>query len=66
MLRRALTTLVAVVTLVMVVKILVAPSKTDAGTEAMKSPIQNAMSTYDLQARYPNMKNLPTDRIPQP
>jgi hypothetical protein len=66
MLRGAITTLAAVVTLVMIVKIVVAPARTATDTEAMKASVQNAMSTYDLHVHYPAMKNLATQKIPQP
>lgn len=64
--RKAMTTIAAIATLVLVVKVVVASSKTTADAETMKNPIQNAMSIYDLHAGYPNMKTLATERTPQP
>ena len=66
MLRKTITTLAAVATLVLVVKIMVAPSTTSANPEEMKASVQNAMSIYDLHVNYPTMKALAAQRVPQP
>ncbi len=66
MLRGAITTLAAVVTLVMVVRIMIAPTRTAADTEAMKASVQNAMSIYDLHVNYPTMKTLAAQKTPEP
>jgi hypothetical protein len=66
MLRKTITTLAAVATLVLVVKIMVAPSATSANPEEMKASVQNAMSIYDLHVNYPTMKALATQKTPQP
>jgi hypothetical protein len=66
MLRKTITTLAAVATLVLVVKIMVAPSTTSANPEEMKASVQNAMSIYDLHVNYPTMKALAAQRAPQP
>jgi hypothetical protein len=66
MLRKTITTLAAVATLVLVVKIMVAPSTTSASPEEMKTSVQNAMSIYDLHVNYPTMKTLATQKVPQP
>ena len=66
MLRKAITTLAAVAALVLVVKIMVAPSTTSANPEEMKASVQNAMSIYDLHVNYPTMKALATQKTPQP
>jgi hypothetical protein len=66
MLRKTITTLAAVAALVLVVKIMVAPSTTSANPEAMKASVQNAMSIYDLQVNYPTMKTLAAQKVPQP
>ena len=66
MLRGAITTLAAVVTLVMVVRIMIAPARTAADTEAMKASVQNAMSIYDLHVNYPTMKTLAAQKTPLP
>ncbi len=34
--------------------------------ETTKSPIQDAMSIYDLHVGYPNMKDLPAQEAPLP
>jgi hypothetical protein len=34
--------------------------------ETTKSPMQDAMSIYDLHVGYPNMKNLPKQEAPLP
>ena len=64
--RIALTTLAAIVSLILVVKVVAASSKTAADTKAIKSQTQNEMSIYDLHAGYPNMKNLPAQETPLP
>jgi hypothetical protein len=66
MLRKTITTLAAVAALVLVVKIMVAPTTTAADTDAMKASVQNAMSIYDLHVNYPTMKALATQKTPQP
>ncbi len=66
MLRKAITTLAAVAALVLVVKVMVAPSATSANPEEMKASVQNAMSIYDLHVNYPSMKNLMAQKVPQP
>lgn len=66
MLRKAITTLAAVATLVLVVKVMVAPSATSANPEEMKASVQNAMSIYDLHVNYPTMKALAAQKVPQP
>jgi len=66
MLRGAITTLAAVVTLVMVVRIMIAPARTAADTEAMKASVQDAMSIYDLHVNYPTMKTLAAQKTPLP
>ena len=66
MLRKTITTLAAVATLVLVVKIMVAPTTTSANPEEMKASVQNAMSIYDLHVNYPTMKALATQKTPQP
>jgi hypothetical protein len=66
MLRKTITTLAAVATLVLVVKIMVAPSATSASPEEMKTSVQNAMSIYDLHVNYPTMKTLAAQKVPQP
>jgi hypothetical protein len=66
MLRKTITTLAAVAALVLVVKIMVAPTTTSANPEEMKASVQNAMSIYDLQVNYPTMKALATQKTPQP
>jgi hypothetical protein len=66
MLRKTITTLAAVAALVLVVKIMVAPTTTGADTDAMKASVQNAMSIYDLHVNYPTMKALAAQKAPQP
>jgi hypothetical protein len=66
MLRKAITTLAAVAALVLVVKVMVAPSATSANPEEMKASVQNAMSIYDLHVNYPTMKALAAQKVPQP
>jgi hypothetical protein len=66
MLRKTITTLAAVAALVLVVKIMVAPTTTSANPEEMKASVQNAMSIYDLHVNYPTMKALATQKTPQP
>ncbi|HEY6023232.1 MAG TPA: hypothetical protein VIV34_03540 [Pseudolabrys sp.] len=66
MLRRAITTLAAIVALIFVVKVMVAPSTTAADNEAMKASFQNTMSIYDLHVRHPAMKSLAEEKIPLP
>ena len=64
--RRAITTIAAIATLVLVVKVLVTPSRTVADTQETKSPIQNAMSIYDMHVGYSNMNTLRADQTPSP
>ena len=59
-------TLAAVAALVLVVKIMVAPTTTSANPEEMKASVQNAMSIYDLHVNYPTMKALAAQKAPQP
>ncbi len=66
MLRKAFATLVAFAALVLVVKVVTAPSPTAAETDAMKASVQNAMSIYDLHVNYPSMKALAAQKTPQP
>jgi hypothetical protein len=66
MLRKAITTLAAVATLILVVKILAVPGPTAADTEAAKVSVQNAMSIYDLHINYPTMKAIAAQKVPQP
>ena len=66
MLRKTITTLAAVAALVLVVKIMVAPTTTSATPEEMKASVQNAMSIYDLHVNYPTMKALAAQKAPQP
>jgi hypothetical protein len=66
MLRKAITTLAAVATLILVVKILAVPGPTAADTEAAKASVQNAMSMYDLHVNYPTMKAIAAQKVPQP
>ena len=66
MLRKAFATLVAVSALILVVRVVTAPSPTAADTEARKASVQNAMSIYDLHVNYPSMKALAAQKTPQP
>ena len=60
------TTLAAVAALFLVVKVLSVPTTTAANTDAAKTPVQNAMSIYDLHVNYPAMKTLAAQKIPLP
>jgi hypothetical protein len=64
--RIALTTLAAIASLVLVVQVVTASNKTTVATEAMKNPIQNTMSIYELHLAHPGMKTLPAEFIPLP
>jgi hypothetical protein len=66
MLRKAITTLVAIAALILVVRVVAAPGPTATDTEAMKASVQNAMSIYDLHVNYPTMKSLAAQKVPQP
>ena len=59
---------IAILTVAVVVMAhqIVAKTKTIALTEATGSPLQNAVSTYDLHVGHPNMKNLPVQEAPWP
>ncbi len=59
------TTTVSVAAVVLAL-LFVAKSKMIATTEATQSPIQDAMSIYDLHVGYPNMKNLTVQEAPLP
>jgi len=61
--RKAIAVVAVLVLAVSITKIMVAPSKSVADT---KSPMQNAMSVYDLHVGYPDMKVLAVEKIPQP
>ena len=60
------TTLAAVAALLLVVKVLSVPTTTAANTDAAKTPVQNAMSIYDLHVNYPAMKALVAQKTPLP
>ncbi len=57
------TTITASVVALAILALLVVTKGT---TEATKSPIQGTMSIYDLDAGYPNMKDLPVQEAPLP
>jgi len=59
---------IAILTVAVVVLalLIVAKTKTVTLTEATGSPLQNAVSTYDLHVGHPNMKNLPVQEAPWP
>ena len=62
--RRTLTVAaIAVLVFAGIAKLVAAPSRTAAGTDAS---IQPTISIYDLQAGYPGMNTLPVAEIPQP
>ncbi len=61
--RTTITVSVAVVVLALLV---MAKSQTVGTTETTQSPIQDAMSIYDLHVGYSNMKNLPVQEAPLP
>jgi hypothetical protein len=64
LMRRALTIAgIAVVVLVAIVKLAVAPVKVAAGTDTSG---QATISTYDLDTRYPGINRLPVEEAPQP
>ena len=64
--RIALTTLAAIASLVLVVEIVTASNKTTVATGAMKNPVQNTMSIYELHLAHPGMKTLPAEFVPLP
>jgi hypothetical protein len=64
--RRAVIIATVAVLVGLIIKIVVAPSKTVAGTETTSSSIQTAMPIYDLHIGHPNMKNLPVQEAPRP
>jgi hypothetical protein len=49
-----------------IVKVMVAPSKTVADTTATKSSTQSTISIYDLHITHPSMKNLSVGEPPWP
>jgi hypothetical protein len=62
-------TVTAVVVLLLVgvaIKVMVAPSKTVAGTHDPNGSIQSAVSIYDLHITHPGMKALPVQSAPLP
>jgi hypothetical protein len=62
-------TVTAVVVLLLVgvaIKVMVAPSKTVAGTHDPNGSIQSAVSIYDLHITHPGMKALPVQAAPLP
>ena len=66
--RRA-TTIATVTVLILagiIVKVMVAPSKTVADTTATKSSTQSTMSIYDRHVTHPNMKSLLVGEPPWP
>ncbi len=63
---RTTTTVGVSVAVVVLALLVIAKSKTVATTETTQSPIQNAMSIYDLHVGYPNMKDLPVQEAPLP
>jgi hypothetical protein len=64
LMRRALTVAaIAVVVFAGIAKLVAAPSRTAAGTDAS---IQPTISIDDLHAGYPGMNTLPVTEIPQP
>ncbi len=60
------TTIIVSVAVVVLVLLATTKSQTVATTDTTQSPIQDAMSIYDLHAGYPNMKNLPVQEAPLP
>ena len=60
------TTPIVTIAAVVFALLIVAKSKTVTLTEATGSPLQNAVSTYDLHVGHPNMKNLPVQEAPWP
>ena len=61
--RKAIAVVAVLVLAISVTKIMVAPNKSAADA---KSPLQNAISVYDLHVSYPDMKVLADEKIPQP
>ena len=60
------TTTIAAVAVVVLALLIVAKTKTVTLTEATGSPLQNAVSTYDLHVGHPNMKDLTVQQPPWP
>ena len=60
------TTSILTVVAVVLALLIVAKSRTVGLTEATGSPVQNTMSTYDLDVGHPNMKNLTVQQPPWP
>ena len=60
------TTSILTVVAVVLARLIVAKSRTVGLTEATGNPVQNTMSTYDLDVGHPYMKNLPAQEIPLP
>jgi hypothetical protein len=48
-----------------IVKLILIPSTTVAGTDAA-GVMQTAVPVYDLDVHHPGMKNLPVEEAPQP
>jgi hypothetical protein len=62
-------TVIAVVVLILagvVIKVMVAPNETVAGTHDSTGSIQSAVSIYDLHVSHPGMKALPVQAAPLP
>ncbi len=62
-------TVTAVVLLILVgvaTKVMVAPSKTVAGTHDTDGSIQSAVSIYELHVTHPGMKAMPVQAAPMP
>jgi hypothetical protein len=64
LMRRTLTVAaIAVLVFAGIAKLVAAPSRTAAGTDAS---VQPTISIYDLHTGYPGMNTLPVTEIPQP
>jgi hypothetical protein len=62
-------TVTAVVVLILIgvaIKVMVAPSKTVAGTHDASGSVQSALSIYDLDITHPGMKTMPVQAAPMP
>jgi hypothetical protein len=66
--QRAITVTAVVVVILagVAIKVMVAPSKTVAGTHDTNGSIQSAISIYDLHVTHSGMKAMPVQAAPMP